>query len=99
MEQERCTGIFTNFNNTFKSQFNETMKSLQFHSLNRQTKENVEEWMDRLRLAVAECIYREVDRQFKEQFLHGLSDNEMLTEIIRNSPNLWKVQIYQVSRY
>ena len=42
-----------------------------------------EEWMGRLRLAAIGCNYREVDRQLKEQFLHGLNDNDMLAEIIR----------------
>ena len=39
--------------------------------------------MGRLRLVVVECNYREVDRQFKEQFIHGLNDNDMLAEIFR----------------
>ena len=86
VKQERCNtveGLFTKFNNKFKPQLNETIKSLQFHCFSRQTKENAKEWMGRLRLAVVECNYREVDRQLKEQFLQGLNDNDMLTEIIR----------------
>ena len=86
MEQERCNtteGLFTTFNNKFKPQFNETIKSLQSFKLIRQTKENAEEWMGRLRLAAVEYNYREVDRQLKQQFIHGLNDNDMLTEIIR----------------
>ena len=39
--------------------------------------------MGRLRTAVAECKYKEVDRQLKEQFIHGLNDDEMLVEFIR----------------
>ena len=39
--------------------------------------------MGRLKLAVVECNYREVDRQLKEQFIHELNNNDMLTEIIR----------------
>ena len=38
--------------------------------------------MGRLRAAVFECKYKEVDRQFKEQFIHGLNGDEMLTEVI-----------------
>ena len=86
MEKERCNtmkGIFTAFNNKFKPQFNETIKPLQFHKLSRQTKENTEEWMGRLRLAAVECKYREVDRQLKDHFIHRLNDNDMLTEIIK----------------
>ena len=30
-----------------------------------------------------ECNYKEIDRQLKEQFIHGLNDNYMLGEIIR----------------
>ena len=39
--------------------------------------------MGRLQVAVAECNYREVDRQLKEQFIHGLNDKSMLDEVIR----------------
>ena len=50
-ERERgniTEGIFTTFNNKFKPQFNETIKSLQFCKLSRQTNENAEEQMGRL---------------------------------------------------
>ena len=85
-ERERCNtteGLFTTFNNKIKPLFNETIKSLQFHKLSRQAKENAKEWMGRLRLAVVQCNYREVDRQLKEKFLHGLNAINMVTEMIR----------------
>ena len=56
---------------------------MQFHKQSRQAKENAEEWMGRLRLAVVECNYKEVDGQLKEQSIHRLNDNDMLAEIIR----------------
>ena len=40
--------------------------------------ENVEEWMGRLHMTVVECNYQEVDRQLKEQSIHGLNDKYML---------------------
>ena len=39
--------------------------------------------MRRLRFAVAECNYQELDRQLKEQFINGLNDKDMLGEIIK----------------
>ena len=39
--------------------------------------------MGRLCVAVAECNYREIDRQLKEQFIHRLNDKVMLDEAIR----------------
>ena len=33
-------------------------------------------------MAAAECGYKEVDRQLKEQFIHSLNDKIMLDEII-----------------
>ena len=86
MEQERCNTIeslFTTLNNTFKPQYNEIIMSLQFHMLGRQINENAEEGMGRLRLAAVECNYKEIDRQLKEQFIHGPNDNDMLAELIR----------------
>ena len=45
--------------------------------------ENVDEWMGRLCVVAAEYNYRELDRQLKKQFIHGLNDKCMLDEIIR----------------
>ena len=39
--------------------------------------------MGRLWLSAIECNYKEIDRQLKEQFIHGLNDTEMLEEIIK----------------
>ena len=39
--------------------------------------------MGRLHIAAVECNFQEVDRQLKEQFIHGLSDKCMLEEIIK----------------
>ena len=49
----------------------------------RQDGENSKEWMGRLRVAVAECNYKELDHQLKEQFIHGLNNKVMLDEVIR----------------
>ena len=43
----------------------------------------MEEWMGRLRTAVVKCNYKEIDRQLKEQFIHGLNDKEILIAIFR----------------
>ena len=67
----------------FKPQYNETVKSLQFRKLYRLENESADEWMGRLWVVVAECNFRELDRQLKEQFIHGLNDQLMLDEIIR----------------
>ena len=39
--------------------------------------------MGRLHIAAAECNYKEIDCQLKEQFIHGLHDKTMLDEVIR----------------
>ena len=57
MKEERCNameGLFTTLNIKFKPQYNETLKSLQFHKLGRQTNENTKEWKGRLKI----CSYR-----------------------------------------
>ena len=43
---------------------------------------NAEEWMCRLQLSAIECNYKELDRQLKQKFIHGLNDIDMLGEII-----------------
>ena len=74
--------IFKTLTNKFRLQFSETIKSLQFCKLSRQDDESTEEWIGRLQLSAVECNYQELNRQLKEQFIHGLNDMEMLGEII-----------------
>ena len=76
-------GLFETLSNKFKPQYNETIKSLQFRKLYHYDDEHVEEWMGRLHMATVECIYQEVDRQLKEQFIHGLNDKYVLEEVIK----------------
>ena len=73
-------GLFDTLATKFKPQFNETIKSPQFRKLYRF---EGEEWMGRLRIAAAECNYKEIHRQLKEQFIHGLNNKAMLDEIVR----------------
>ena len=85
-EKHACNtlqGLFNTLAAKFKPQFNETIKSLQFRKLYRFKSESAEEWMGRLRIAVAECNYTEIDRQLKEQFIHGLNNKAMLDEVVR----------------
>ena len=85
-EKETCNtleGLFETLTNKFKPQYNETIKSLQFRKLYRYDDENVEEWMGRLHVVAVECNYQEVNRQLKEQFIHGLNDKGMLEEKIK----------------
>ena len=82
-EQEACNvaeDIFETLNNKFKYQYNGTVKSLQYCKINRHNSENVEEWIERLRIA-AFCKYQEHDSWVKEQFIHGLNDGNVLREI------------------
>ena len=85
-QNEACNtldGLFDMLAIKFKPQYNETIKSLQFRKLYRLDNENVDEWMGRLCVAAVECNYRELHRQLKEQFIHGLTDKCMLDKIIK----------------
>ena len=74
-------GLLKLTQNKFRPQFNGMIKSLQFHKLSRQSGENADEWIGRLRLEAIECNYKEIDGQLKEQFIHSLNDTDMLAEI------------------
>ena len=76
-------GLFNTLATKFRPQYNETIKSLQFRKLYRFEGKGIDEWMGRLCVVVAECNYREIDRQLKEQFIHRLNDKVMLDKVIR----------------
>ena len=59
------------------------IKSLKFCKLSRKIGENAEEWIGRLWLSAIEYNYKELDRQLKEQFIHGLNDTDILGETIQ----------------
>ena len=85
-EKEACVtlqGLIDTLAKIFRLQYNETIKSLQFRQLCRYEGENADEWMGRLRVVVAECSYKEIDHQLKEQFIHGLNNKTILDKIIR----------------
>ena len=84
-EKDTCStleGLFKILTNKFRPQFNEIIKSQQGCKLKRGNGENAEEWMHRLWLSTIGCNYKELDRQLKKQFFHGLYDTNMLGEII-----------------
>ena len=84
-EKEACNslqGLFHISVTKFRLQFNDTIKSLQFRKLYRFEGKSAKEWMGRLPVAVAECNYKEIDWQLKEQFIHQLNDKVMLDEVI-----------------
>ena len=80
---QHSLGLFDTLSAKFQPQFNEMMKLLQFRKLCRVEDESAEEWEGHLCMAAAECGYKKIDRQLKEQFIHGLNDRVMLDEIIR----------------
>ena len=85
-EKETCStleGLFNTLATKFKLQYNETIKSLQFRKPYRLEGESADECMGRLHVVAAESNYRELDRELKEQFIHGLNDKVMLDKIIR----------------
>ena len=85
-EKQACDtfqGLINSLAKKFRPQYNETIKSLQFRQLCRHDGENAKEWMGRLRVAAAECNYKELDHQQKVPFIHGLNNKMMLDEVIR----------------
>ena len=80
VQKHRCNtldSLFEILTNKFRPQFNETIKSLQSCKFSRWNRENAEEWMGRLLLSVIECNCKELNRQLKQQFIHGLNDTDM----------------------
>ena len=84
-EKQACgslQGLIDTLAKKFRPQYNEIIKSLQFRQLCRHDGENTEEWMGRQEVVAAECNYKELDHQLKEQFIHGLNDKMMLDKVI-----------------
>ena len=76
-------GLIDTLAEKFRSQYNETIKSLQFIKFCGSEGENAEVWMGRLCIVAAECNFKEIDHQLKELFIHGLNNKSMLDDVIR----------------
>ena len=46
--------------------------------------------MYKLRTAAVELKYKEIYRQLKDQLIHGLNDDEMLVEVMRELTKCWE---------
>ena len=66
-----------------KSQHEETIFSLQHCNLITDQNENAEEWIGHFRIIGNERCYKEKDSRLKEPFIHGINDDDIMTEIIR----------------
>ena len=85
-EIETCgmlEGLIDKLATKCRPQYNQTIKSLQFRQLHRVEGKGIDEWMGRLHVVVAECGYKEIDRQLKEQFIHSLNNKGMLDKITK----------------
>ena len=74
-KKETCStleGLFNMLAAKFKPQYNETIKSLQFRKLYRLEGKSADEWMGRLCVAAAECNYRELEGNSKNNLYMGL---------------------------
>ena len=67
----------------FKSQHNDTILPLQYCKLLRDSNRMHEEWMDQLGIKPNECNYQEHDRWLKGQFIDGINNKAMTSEIIK----------------
>ena len=84
--KERCSTLeclYKILTNKFRSQIIGYNKITTVSQIKQTNGENADEWMGRLWLSARECNYKEIDRQLKEQFIHGLNDTEILGGIIK----------------
>ena len=80
-KEEKCrtsAGLFEVLSKNIKTQHNETIDSVQYCKLEREQKENAEEWMGYLRLQANGSGYKKKTED-KEKFRNGISDEEMIT--------------------
>ena len=65
-----------------KPQHNETIVSLQYCKLAREQNENAKEWIGHLGKKLNEYGYKKRGLRQKEHIINGISDDDVMTEII-----------------
>ena len=76
-------GLYGILTEQFRPQHNEIILSLQYRKLSRQAAETKKDWMGRLRKMALDCQCKETDMYLKEQFINGINDDVVITEMIR----------------
>ena len=66
-----------------KSCHNRIMLSLQYCKLKRKSQESGKEWMGKLQTKAADYDYNKHNSKLTEQFIHGLDDEGIISEILR----------------
>ena len=85
-KKEKCItvkGFFAVLYSKFKPWRNRILIWLQYHGLHRNSNESAQEWMGMLRIKAAECQYNEYKKILTEQFISGLKDIQMISEILK----------------
>ena len=82
-------GLFDVLSEKFKLQHNQTILSLKYWKLIREQSKNADEWVGYLRMKANEYEYKEKDRRLKEQFINGIKDDKLMTEIIWVNAHWW----------
>ena len=72
-------------NHKFRPCQSRIVLSLQYLKLKGKSHESAQDWMGRLHTMPAECYYKEYERKLTEQFIHGLDDKGMISEILREA--------------
>ena len=75
------TGLFEVLIDKFKPQYNETILSSQHCKLTPEQNKNAEKWMGCLKIKAKKWSYKEKTR-LKEQYINGINDGDMMTNII-----------------
>ena len=66
-----------------KPRYNRTTLSPQYCKLVKNIDVTAKEWMGHFRIKTTDCKYQEDDRRFKEQFINGMNDKTVISEIIK----------------
>ena len=80
---QKYARLFQILNKKFKKQHNEMILSLQYCKLLRDNNESAKLLMGHLRIKVNEHNYQKLDRRLKEQFINGINDKALTSEIIK----------------
>ena len=84
---ENVKGLFNTLSEKFKSSKNETILSLHYCKLMRNTDDSAEEWMGRLRIKVT-------DKRLKEQVINDINDPTMRVNLVEMIVNAGTVETY-----
>ena len=90
--------MWTKLEGAVSAECNEIVASKKFKERVQKPKETITSFVTDLMLLVKDCNYIDEDRQVRDQFVYGVSDDDMKKKLLENGNTLTRIQAVSIGK-